>query len=66
MNVEGIKLSEIRWTEKEKCFDSYVESIKQNKYNKTETRSQIQRTSQQLPQSGRGGKIDKEDKEEKR
>ena len=46
MNLEGIMLSEISWTEKDKCFHSYVESMKQNKYNKTETKSQIQRTSQ--------------------
>ena len=46
MDLEGIILSEIYWTETNTvCFHLYVESKnKTNKCNKTETDSQIQRT----------------------
>ena len=52
MNLEDIRLSEIRKINTV-YFHLYVESKKlMNKYNQTETDSWIQRTNQSLPEGG--------------
>ena len=58
MELEGIMLSEISQTEKDKYIViSYMWNLKNktNEYNKTEAESQIERTSQWLPKGGGGG-----------
>ena len=62
MDLEGIMLSEISQTEKDKyCMISHISGIQKTKemntYNKTETELQIQRTNRWLTEhQGFGGK----------
>ena len=59
MDLESIMLSEISQTEKNKYYMfTYVWNLKTkqtNKYNRTETDSQIQRTNLQLPEAREWG-----------